>query len=141
MRWVINVSNLSRSEARSEAMTILYQLYLYKKNKINGDIEELFNDSKISNDDFGKSLVMGVIDNNDMIVDLANKYLNNWTINRLGFTDQAIISIGIYELLKTDTPPKVIINEAIELAHEYSDEKVVKMINSVLDRVYHNECE
>ena len=135
------MSALSRSESRSEAMTVLYQSYLYKKNKINGDIEELFRDSKIKDDDFGKSLVLGVIENNDKIVELANKYLNNWTLNRLGFTDQAIISIGIYELLKTDTPPKVIINEAIELAHEYSDEKVVKMINSVLDRVYHNECE
>ena len=48
-----------------------------------------------------------------------------------------ILGLYVYAFIT----PKVIINEAIELAHEYSDEKVVKMINSVLDRVYHNECE
>ena len=71
---------------------------------------------------------------------LANKYLNKWTIDRLGFTDQAILEIAIYELMYTNTPEKVIINEAIEMAKEYSDEAVVKMINGVLDKVYHNEC-
>ena len=98
---------------------------------------ELFNDS---DDLFVRSLVDGVIEYDEELEKIANKYLNNWTINRLGFTDQAIIKIGIYELLHTDTPFRVCIDEAIELAHEYSDDAVVKMINGVLDKVYHNEC-
>ena len=53
--------------------------------------------------------------------------------------DKAIISIGIYELIYTDTPPLVAINEAIELSKKYSDEKVTKMINGVLDKIYHEE--
>ena len=70
---------------------------------------------------------------------MANKYLNDWNIDRLSKVDKAILSIGIYELLYTDTPSVVAINEAVELSKKYSDEKVVKMINAALDKIYHNE--
>ncbi|MEE3342518.1 MAG: transcription antitermination factor NusB [Bacilli bacterium] len=134
------MEKLSRSKVRLESMKLLYQWYLYKKNKIDCVIEDLINTSIIKDNEFGNSLVLGVLDKEDNIRMMANKYLNKWTIDRLGFTDQAILEIGIYELLYTDTPKKVAINEAIELAKEYSDEKVVKMINGVLDKVLHNEC-
>ena len=68
---------------------------------------------------------------------VISKYLENWTIDRLGLTDQAIIRISVYELLYTNTPNLVCINEAIELSKKYSDEKVSKMINGVLDKIYH----
>ena len=70
---------------------------------------------------------------------IANKHLKDWTIDRLGKTDQAILRMGIYELVYTDTPEIVAINEAVELANEYSDEKVKSMINAVLDSIYHGE--
>ena len=60
-------------------------------------------------------------------------------MNRLNKVDQAILSLGIYELLYTDTPSVVAINEAIELSKKYSDESVTKMINGVLDKIYHDE--
>ena len=134
------MEKLSRSKVREESMKLLYQWYLYKKNKIDCNITDLLETSLIKDNEFGKSLISGVIDNEDKLRENANKYLNKWTIDRLGFTDQAIIEIAIYELLYTDTPAKVVINEAIELSKEYSDEAVVKMINGVLDKVYHNEC-
>jgi len=65
--------------------------------------------------------------------------MNNWTIDRLNKVDQAIISLGIYELMYTDTPSIVAINEAIELSKKYSEEAVTKMINGVLDKIYHEE--
>ena len=125
----------SRTKARKSAMTIIYQINLYNKNKINYKLDELLFDSDI----FTKELVTGVINNEEKITEIANKYLNNWNISRLGLTDSAIIKIGIYELLYTDTPERVAINEAIELAKDYSDKKVVKMINGVLDKVYHSK--
>ena len=134
------MENISRSKVRLESMKLLYQWYLYKKNNIDCDINNLLETCIIKDNDFGKSLINGVIDKENEIRDYANKYLNKWTIDRLGFTDQAIIEIAIYELVYTDTPKKVVINEAIELAKEYSDEAVVKMINGVLDKIYHNEC-
>ena len=70
---------------------------------------------------------------------LANKYMNNWTIDRLNKVDKAILSLAIYELMYTDTPSVVAINEAIELSKKYSEEAVTKMINGVLDKIYHEE--
>lgn len=130
--------DISRSKAREYAMRILYQINLYSKNKIDYDIDSvIFNNN--CDDEFAINLVRGVLDNMEKLDKISNNYLNNWKINRLGLTDQAIMRIGIYELLYTDTPYKVVIDEALELAHSYSDEKVVKMINGVLDKVYHNE--
>ena len=70
---------------------------------------------------------------------LANKYLKDWTIDRVSKVDKAIISIAVYELLYTETPSIVAINEAIELSKKYSDESVTKMINACLDKIYKNE--
>lgn len=131
---------LARSKAREKAMIILYQMSLYKKNKIDYNVKGVINDNLDFEDEFVNSLVYGVVEKEEELEDIANKYLNNWKINRLGLTDQAIMKVGIYELMYTDTPHRVCMDEAIELAHMYSDEKVVKMINGVMDKVYHNEC-
>ena len=127
--------NLSRNDSRMLAMTILYQIDLCKKKKIDYTVEELLKDYSEVDNEFSNSLINGVLDHEEELVDIANKYLNNWSISRLGLTDAAIIKIAIYELLYTDTPKKVCIDEAIELAKDYSDEKVVGMINGVLDKV------
>ena len=136
----------NRTVTRESAMAILYQIFLYKKNKINYDVEEVINeylesieieDRKKINIDFLKELINGVLDNINDIDKNIEKYLENWAIDRLGLTDQAIIRISVYELLYTDTPNLVCINEAIELSKKYSDEKVSKMISGVLDKIYH----
>ena len=86
--------------------------------------------------DFIKNTVHGVLENINEIDSLANKYLTDWDIERLGKTDQAILRLGIYELNFTDTPDIVCINEAIDLSKKFSDDNVRKMINSVLDKIY-----
>ena len=125
----------NRTITRENAMRVLYQIFLYKKNKIdyttNGVIEEYMDnipleEHKIINTDFLKELVEGVLNNINDIDNNISKYLENWTIDRLGLTDQAIIRISVYELLYTNTPNLVCINEAIELSKKYSDEKVLK---------------
>ena len=128
---------LNRSELRKKIMTILYQMNVYDKNKINYSVNNIIKEVLEIDNEFVKDMVYGVITYKDKLDELANKYLNNWTIDRLGNTDIAILRMSIYELLYTDTPHIVSINEAIELAKDYSDEEVVKMINAVLDKVYH----
>lgn len=130
---------LSREKARVKIMTILYQISLYKKAKLDIDVDYIINENECMDDLFVLDVVRGVVLHDEEIEAIANKYLKNWTLNRLGLTDQAIIKMGIYEIMYTDTPSKVCIDEAINLAHDYSDDSVVGMINSVLDRVYHNE--
>jgi N utilization substance protein B len=130
---------MTRHEQRYKAMTILYQAFLYDNNNISYDIRDIINEQLEESNKFISSLVMGVLKEKNKIDKLANKYLENWDINRLGFTDQAILRIGIYEILNTDTPDITCIDEAIELSKEYSDDKVCKMINGVLDKIYHSE--
>ncbi len=135
---------LSRNDSRVLAMAILYQVDLFNRKKIDYNLEEIISNNVLDISDdisFVRDLVMGVINHNDELESIANKYLNNWSINRLGITDGAIIKIAIYELLYTDTPSKVCIDEAIELAKCFSDELVVGMINGALDKVLHNEVE
>ena len=120
----------SRSEYRKDIMTILYQINIYEANKMPYNIDEII-----------KEVVYGVITYKNDIDELANKYLNGWKINRLGNTDQAILRMGIYELMYTETPDIVTINEAVELAKSYSDDDVRKMINGVLDKIYHEKGE
>ncbi len=67
----------------------------------------------------------------------VDQRLENWTIQRLAVLDRALLRLGAYELLFcADTPPKVTINEYIELAKRYGSEaKTAKLVNGVLDKI------
>ena len=135
-----NMEQLNRSKLRKIIMTILYQINVYDKNKIKYEVNDVIKSVLEIDNEFVKEVVYGIVTYKNEIDKLANKYIKKgWTIDRLGHTDQAILRIGIYELMYTDTPDIVAINEAIELAKLYSDEEVRKMINSILDKIYHNE--
>lgn len=133
------MEQLNRSELRKLIMTILYQINVYDKNKIKYQIDDVIKNVLEIDNEFVKDTVYGVITYKNEIDELANKHMKGWTIDRLGNTDQAILRIGIYELIYTSTPEIVAINEAIELAKLYSDDDVRKMINGVLDKIYHNK--
>lgn len=130
---------MNRSEYRKIIMTILYQKNVYDKNKIKYDMNDIIKEVLEIDNEFVKEIVYGVTTYQNEIDKLANQYLSGWTIDRLGNTDQAILRMGIYELLYTDTPEIVAINEAVELAKAYSDDDVRKMINATLDKIYHNK--
>ena len=126
----------TRSELREIIIHVLYESYILDVAKINYNINDLIKEQLEVENDFVKEIVYGVKDKQEELVKIANEYLVDWEIDRLSKVDKAILSVGIYELLYTKTPPIVAINEALELAHKYSDEKVVKMINGTLDKIY-----
>ena len=129
----------NRSELREVIMKVIYQVYLLDEAKIDYNLDDLIKEQLEVENSFVNDCCMGIIKNKKEIEKLANKYLKDWKLDRLNKVDQAIISLGIYELLYTDTPSVVSINEAIELSKKYSEEQVTKMINGVLDKVYHEE--
>ena len=130
---------MTRHELRYKTMTILYQAFLYDSNNIEYSVEKIIEEQLEESNKFVSELVNGVLSNREQLDNLANKYLEDWNISRLGFTDQAIIRMAIYEIIWTDTPDVTCIDEAVELSKEYSDDKVCKMINGVLDKVYHSK--
>lgn len=129
----------NRSKLRETIMTSLYQISLYEQNKMEFNIDQVIDELLEIDNEFVKETVHGILDKKDEIDKVANDNLKDWDISRLGWTDQAILRLGIYELLYTDTPDIVCINEAIELAKKYSDDDVRKMINGVLDKIYNNK--
>ena len=129
----------NRSELREAIMKVIYQVNLLNEANLDYDLTELIKEQIEVQNDFANTCVDGIIEHKEEIYDLANKYLNKWTMDRLNKVDQAILSLGIFELVYTDTPSVVAINEAIELSKKYSDEAVTKMINGVLDKIYHEE--
>ena len=130
---------MNRSELRKKIMTILYQIFLYDSTNIEYKVEDVIKESVEIENDFVNDMVNGVLENKNDIDKIANKNLKGWEIDRLGKIDQAILRMGVYELCYTDTPEVVAINEAVELAKEYSDEKVKNMINAVLDKIYRGD--
>lgn len=135
------MKQLTRSELREKIMTILYQINVYSMHKIEYDVDDIIKEVNPIDNEFVKDVVYGVVTKKDELDTLANKYLNKWTIDRLGNTDQSIIRMAIYELLYTDTPEIVVINEAVELAKSFSDDDVKNMINGVLDKIYKDKVD
>jgi len=129
----------TRSESREIIVTCLYQVILYINNDMDQDINEIIGENCPIKNDFVEESVNGVLGNYEELTKVINKYLTNWTLDRLGKIDQAILLLGAYELLHTDTPHVVAINEAVELSKKFSDDDVKGLINGVLDKIYHEE--
>lgn len=127
----------NRSELREIIMKVLYQVFILSESGIEFDTNSLIKEQLEIENDFVTTAVDTILKKKEEIYNLANRYLDSWPMDRLNKVDQAILSLGIYELKYTETPPVVAINEALELSKKYSDEKVTKMINAVLDEIYH----
>ena len=121
----------SRSELREVIMKVIYQINIFEEANLDYDVTNLIKEHLEIQNDFVETSINGIIEN--------KKRINDWTIDRLSKVDQAILSLGIYELMYTDIPSVVAINEAVELSKNYSDEAVTKMINGVLDKIYNEE--
>lgn len=130
---------VTRSELREKIMIILYQINVYRKEKMEYSIEAIMEEIDPSNDEFIRTIVLNTLEKEQEIDNLLNKYMKEWTISRLGNIDKAIFRMSVYELMYTDTPHIVSINEGIELSKKFSDEKVTKMLNAVLDEILNNE--
>ena len=118
---------------------VLYQIYFYRQANIEYKVEDVIKENLEIDNDFVKDIVYGVLEKEEEIDKIINKYIENWKIDRLGKTDQAIFRMSTYELLFYDTPEIVAINEGIELAKKYSDEKIVNMLNAILDNIMKEE--
>lgn len=129
----------SRSELRDKIVTILYQIILYTKGNISFDVDKIIKENYEIKSNFIDDIVYGVLEKREELTVLINKHMEEWTLNRLGLIDQAILLMGTYEMMFYDTPDVVCINEAVELSKKYSDTKITSLINAVLDKILDEE--
>ncbi len=125
---------MSRRLSRKNAMQLIYEMNMnkdFQRDKINDFVEY----QNINNNDveFFKEIVNSVLDNMDEIVDIVKENTKQWDFSRINKLDLSIIEVGICEILYIEsTPDSVAINEAVELAKEFSTEKSYKFINGIL---------
>ena len=127
---------MSRKESRTQAFQTLFQLEM-KNNELTIDeaISFIKDDNPDLEFDFINWLVTGVKDHESVLDNKIAPHLKDWTIDRLLKSDRIILRMSTYELLNSETPQKVIINEAVELAKQFSDDEHYKFINGVLSNI------
>ncbi|RJP17566.1 MAG: transcription antitermination factor NusB [Candidatus Abyssobacteria bacterium SURF_5] len=127
----------SRRKSREKALQILFQLDFNKS-----DIETVLRDFWKSNPtgdkvkSFTETLVRGAFEFRKPIDELISSTVENWSIDRLNSVDRAILRFATYELVYLpDIPPKVTINEAVEIAKAFGTDESGGFINGVLDKI------
>ncbi|RIO37774.1 transcription antitermination factor NusB [Staphylococcus pasteuri] len=127
---------MSRKESRVQAFQTLFQLEIKDKDlTINEAINFIKDDYPDLDFDFIHWLVTGVKDHEPVLDEKIKPYLKDWSLERLLKTDRIILRMATFEILHSETPAKVVINEAVELAKQFSDDDHYKFINGVLSNI------
>lgn len=135
-----------RTEARELALQILYQVDI-RKDDVDILLEDLWQreqqeKAKINDSvkEFTTTLVKGTLENLQKLDTAISSYAENWELDRMAVIDRNIIRMASFELFYLeDIPPKVSINEAVDLAKKYGDVDSGKFVNGILDRVNKEE--
>ncbi|EMZ7516433.1 transcription antitermination factor NusB [Listeria monocytogenes] len=123
---------MKRREAREKALQALFQIELNEMS-LDQAIKNIMEDEQ---DDYMEKLVEGVMANKAEIDAIIEPNLDNWRIDRLSKVDLSLLRLSVYEIkYLDDVPNRVILNESIEIAKIYSDEKSSKFINGVLANI------
>jgi len=141
----------ARHRSRQRALQVLYQWDMTKRpmeEAISSFYETLYSDeteekpdAKPDRDEFMEELAKGT---SEMSADIDHRIAEkseNWRLDRMPTVDRNILRMAIYEMSREDTPAAVVIDEALELARQFSGEESVSFINGVLDAVHRQETE
>ena len=127
---------MTRKEARKATLDLLFERE-FRLDESNEEIFALsFESREIENDEYIKQVYFGVCDKIEEIDKAINENAKGWKASRLSKISRSILRLCIYEMLYMDgIPLRVSINEALELAKLYEDEKARPFINGVLNSV------
>jgi len=126
-----------RRRGRELALQVLYQIDVTHREV--GEALDLFWDNFTSDEEaryFCERLVRGMVEHLDEINDLIGKHAEHWEVGRMTQIDRNILRMAVYELVYCqDIPPKVTINEAVEIGKKFGSEDSGAFINGILDRI------
>jgi len=128
-----------RRKARELALQLLYQLDLQEESSPEPHLDEFWMRHPVDGEvrEFTESLIRGTKLHEAKIDEMISGYAQNWEIERMAVVDRNILRQGIFELLwAEEVPPKVAINEALEVAKKFSTQESSRFINGVLDRIH-----
>jgi N utilization substance protein B len=125
-----------RSKARETALQVLYQQDLNPDmdyHTVREFIHRQLHDEEL--DEFAWFLFIGVMERRAELDARIEPIAQNWSLKRMAPTDRNVLRLGAYELLFMNTPPRVAINEALELAKRYGSAQSSQFVNGILDRL------
>lgn len=129
---------MTRHELRERIFQTIFQLPFYDEELPEIEVSDVADSEEISDKDktYIEAKVAGIRDNLEEIDKAIEQNSNGWKVKRIGKSELAILRLAVYEIrFDEDVPDKVAINEAVELAKSYSDEKAARFINGVLSGV------
>ena len=133
-----------RTRARECALKVLYEIDV-TKNSHKESLENFWQFQEEKNSsiiDFANCLVEGTTKNLGRIDNELSKFATNWQLKRMAVIDRNILRLATYELLfQEDIPPKVSINEAVDLAKKFGDTESGRFVNGVLDKINKTLCQ
>ena len=125
-----------RSKAREVALQMLYQRDYNPEadaRVLKEMIAEQIEDESVQA--FCWTLVAGVLEHQAQLDEQITEAAENWSLERMASTDRNALRIGSFELLFLDTPPRVAIDEAIELSRKFGSKQSAQFVNGILDRL------
>ena len=131
-----------RSRAREVAFQVLYQDDLNPP----GDpaVGEALLKRRLGSEDlveFARGLVAGVRGHRERLDPLIERTAANWSLRRMAATERNVLRLGAYEILDSEMPDRVAINEAVELAKRFGSAQSAQFVNGILDRLMHRGAE
>jgi N utilization substance protein B len=133
---------MARHRARRQALQLIFQWDLRRTPPdeiIRGYYGSLLVSEESSElplpNEFAEELFRGVVGGVEAVDERIARNAEHWRMQRMPAVDRNILRIAVYEMMRTDTPPAVIIDEALELARQFSGEESVHFVNGVLDAV------
>ncbi|HZT38313.1 MAG TPA: transcription antitermination factor NusB [Bryobacteraceae bacterium] len=132
----------SRHRSRRRALQVLYQWDMRRQpvdDAISAFYSSLYAEEgeprRPARDEFMETLARGTAANAERIDHTIKEKSAHWRIERMPVVDRNLLRMGVYEMTQLNTPPAVVIDEALELARQFSGEESVSFINGVLDAV------
>jgi len=124
------------THAREAVVQTLYALEQGNDDAVK-QFDELLKEKKIkgSKAEFAKKLLNGILEHLEKIDEIIKDHLIDWSFDRLDKVDKQILRLGVYELKYTDTPYQIVIDEAVKIAKNFSEDKAKSFINGILDRI------
>jgi N utilization substance protein B len=132
-----------RTQAREYALQFLYQYEMNPPDSLDSAIGDFWTQNPPSSQEsrlYAEVLIRGALENLSRLDEVISKVAQNWQLGRMAVIDRNILRFAAYELLfMEEIPPKVAINEAVNLAKKFSQEDSGKFVNGILDKITHTE--
>ncbi len=130
---------MNRSSMRENAFKLIYSLEIQKPDLIEEQMDLFFESNEIKDSETQKyirDVILGIQKNNEQVLkNIEENLKEDWKLNRISKMDLSILKLAIYEIKYTQIPYKVAINEAVELAKKYGEDKSKNFVNGILASV------